>query len=111
MEEIVLANLKNTTTGPLYRRIIAQCNPNDPESAAILSEPHPRSTLDARLLKAIAPQKEHDVGLNAFELMLAAQYEEAYNILVRDGVDNVNLSHLSHLHFISQPMSTFKTPF
>ncbi|KAL8729511.1 MAG: hypothetical protein Q9166_004683 [cf. Caloplaca sp. 2 TL-2023] len=68
------------------------------ESAAILSQPHPTSTLDAHLLEALTPKK-YDLQLNAFDLQLETQYQEAYNILIRNGVDNVTKAQFSSLLF------------
>ncbi|KAI4258595.1 MAG: hypothetical protein L6R42_004998, partial [Xanthoria sp. 1 TBL-2021] len=126
MEKNILDSLPND---PLLRRIIARCTPSNPESAAILSQPHPLENLDSRLLEALAPKK-HDLELNAFDLKLAAQYEEthntaqdkyktssssyfqAYNILLHTNPSNTTAleTQLSKLHFIMQPMQSFKTP-
>lgn len=81
MEKNILDSLPND---PLLRRIIARCTPSNPESAAILSQPHPLENLDSRLLEALAPKK-HDLELNAFDLKLAAQYEEvSYHLICQD---------------------------
>ncbi|CAO1604795.1 hypothetical protein XANCAGTX0491_008336 [Xanthoria calcicola] len=44
--------------------------------------------------------------------MLAAQYEEAYNLLLQSDPSDASTlkAQLSNLHFISQPMDSFKTP-
>lgn len=79
MEEILLQSLeaKCSPDDPILQRIIAECTPlSDPASRAILDKPHPADTLDARLLEALAPKEHEGLELNAFDLMLAAQYRE-----------------------------------
>ncbi|KAI4093097.1 MAG: hypothetical protein LQ344_003080 [Seirophora lacunosa] len=117
MEEILLQSLeaKCSPDDPILQRIIAECTPlSDQASRAILDKPHPADTLDARLLEALAPKEHEGLQLNAFDLMLAAQYREAYTIIRDHGVDNVmtevDQRRLSRLHFVMQPMEGFKTP-
>ncbi|KAL8645150.1 MAG: hypothetical protein Q9210_006871 [Variospora velana] len=107
MEEILLQSLESRCSpdDPVFQRILAQCAPPTPESQAILDKPHPNETLDTRLLEALAP-KWHDLEMDAFDVKLAAQYQEAYIILRTGGTKD----RLSNLHFISQPITEFKTP-
>ncbi|KAL8679957.1 MAG: hypothetical protein Q9186_003822 [Xanthomendoza sp. 1 TL-2023] len=106
MEDNISDNLLNE---PSVRRIVPQCTSSNPESSANPSGPHATSTLNARLLEAMTPKK-YDLQLNAFELKLETQYQEAYKILIHNGVDKVTKEQFSSLHFIIQPMDDFKTP-
>lgn len=72
MEENIL---KDSLNDSLLWRIAVRCSPSNRGPGAILSQPHALANLDDRLLEAMAP-KEHDLELSAFDLMLAAQYEE-----------------------------------
>ncbi|KAI4087970.1 MAG: hypothetical protein LQ339_008778 [Xanthoria mediterranea] len=108
MEENIL---KDSLNDSLLWRIAVRCSPSNRGPGAILSQPHALANLDDRLLEAMAP-KEHDLELSAFDLMLAAQYEEAYSMLLHSDPSNTPALkiQLSKLHFISQPMDSFKTP-
>ncbi|CAL8580033.1 hypothetical protein XPA_005766 [Xanthoria parietina] len=100
---------KDSLNDSLFWRIAAHCPPSNRGSGPILSQPDALANLEDRLLEALAPTK-HDLELSAFDLMLAAQYEEAYNLLLQsDPSDAPALkAQLSKLHFISQPMDSFQ---
>ena len=66
---------KDSLNDSLFWRIAAHCPPSNRGSGPILSQPDALANLEDRLLEALAPTK-HDLELSAFDLMLAAQYEE-----------------------------------
>lgn len=72
MEENIF---KDSLNDSLFWRIAAHCPPSNRGSGPILSQPDALANLEDRLLEALAPTK-HDLELSAFDLMLAAQYEE-----------------------------------
>ncbi|KAL8900301.1 MAG: hypothetical protein Q9207_005760 [Kuettlingeria erythrocarpa] len=111
MDEMLVADLRASAVqvDPLVERLFALCSPSDPHSEAILSKPHPNATLKRRLITALAPKKL-GLELSPFDLLLAAQYEEAHTIIRRADADSITKDRLSALHFIMQPIKDFKPP-
>lgn len=72
MEENIF---KDSLNDSLFWRIAAHCPPSNRGSGPMLSQSHALANLEDRLLEALAPT-QHDLELSAFDLMLAAQYEE-----------------------------------